>query len=242
MACTQALPSQRVVLCYDRRMQGAATTHFAVAKTCAATSHFAGGLQTVALYDLEISGRDALPVEVRSWRATHSISEEALRGLLEDWEPSRPPHYEYGISSEEVRGIPIGHIHRTMHSRLRRDTLQEDLDLVLPTSEQIESIIKAGLIPDLWRNSRDLRAHARELQGAVAYLKAVYSDESVQPMRAVADKVGMEIPAARKLIEQARSHGYLTRADGTVGGYITENARTAANLLILAAREAGAKS
>ena len=223
-------------------MAAAATTHFAVAETCAATSHFAGGLQTIAFYDVGIDGRDALPAEVRSWRATQSISDKALRRLLEDWEPSRPPNFEYGISSEEVRGIPVGHIHRTMQSRLRRDTLEDDIELVLPTSEQIESIISARLIPDLWRNSRDLRAHARELQGAVAYLKAVYSDQSVQPMRAVADKVGVDIPAARKLIEQARAHGYLTRAEGTVGGYITDKARTAANLLILVAREADAKS
>ena len=223
-------------------MQVAATTHFAVAETCAATSHFAGGLQSVAFYDVGTDGRDAIPVEVRSWRASQSISEEALRGLLEDWEPSRPPQHEYGISSEEVRGIPVGHIHRAMQSRLRRDTLEDDIELVLPTSEQIESIISARLIPDLWRNSRDLRAHARELQGAVAYLKAVYSDQSVQPMRAVADKTGVDLPAARKLIEQARAHGYLTRAEGTVGGYITDKARTAATLLIHAAREAGAES
>lgn len=223
-------------------MDAAVTTLYAVTANCAATSYFDDGLQAIAFYDVGVDGRDAIPIEVRTWRARKSVSTRELQQMLELWEANRPQHSREGISSEEVRGIPVGQIHRSMLSRIRQDTLQEDIDLVVPTSDQIDAIITARLVPDLWRNSRDLRAHARELRGTVAYLKAVYSDQSVQPMRAVADKVGVDLPAARKLIEQARAHGYLTRADRAVGGYITEKARSAVNLLNLAAREAGAAS
>lgn len=223
-------------------MDAAITTLYAVTADCAAASHFDDGLQAIAFYDVGVDGRDAIPIEVRTWRAKKSVSTRELQLMLELWEANRPQHSREGISSEEVRGIPVGQIHRSMQSRIRRDTLQEDIGLVVPTSNQIEAIIRARLVPDLWRNSRDLRAHARELRGAVAYLKAVYSDQSVQPMRAVADVVGGDLPSARKLIEQARAHGYLTRADGAVGGYITDKARSAATLLNLAAKEAGASS
>jgi len=211
---------------------------FAVREDCSASAHFYDGLQTVALYDISNDDRDTLPVEVRSWRSSRAISPKQLEDLLDSWSKNRPIDYEFGISSEEVRGLPVGSIHRAMQSHLRNASLAEDFTTEVPSPTQVEAIISAGLIPDQWRNSRDFRAHARALRGTLVYLRAVYVDQSVQPMRSVAGSEAIDLTAARKLIEQSRAHGYLTRTDRSVGGFLTDKGRQTASIMMLAATEA----
>ncbi len=74
------------------------------------------------------------------------------------------------------------------------------------------------------------------------YLQSVYAEQSIQPMRAVCDSEQVEIESARKIIDQARSHGYLTRVSGAIGGTVTDKAKSLANLMMLASAEAKKES
>ena len=208
--------------------------------TCAA-AYYADGLQVVALYELEFGHLTPHPAEIRTWRATNALPKEELKRILEAWSVQVPSNMTLGIGSEEVRGVPVGKIFRAMQSRIRQDTLAGQNSFLVPTIEETEQIITARLIPDAWRNSRDFRSHARELRAIKVYLQSVYVEQSIQPMRAVCDSEQVTIQSARKIIDQARSHGYLTRVSGAIGGTVTEEAKSLANIMMLASAEAKMK-
>ena len=79
------------------------------------------------------------------------------------------------------------------------------------------------MLPDGFRNSRDMQAHAMELRAAQEYLLAVYREKSMAPMARVAASLEVTVPTARNLIDRARRHGYLTRTQG-LGGELTDKA------------------
>jgi hypothetical protein len=195
-----------------------------------AVARFDGRLQSIALYDI---GNDetALPVEVRAWRATQSIAPRELRHLLDEWCGSHPRNVEYGISTEDLRSIPVASLHRHIEAQIRSQTRDVSVALRVPSAEEIEMIISGELVPNHWRNSRDFRAQARQLRGVIAYLEAVYTREDVEPMKAVSAATGANVVASRKLIEQARERGFLTRTNGHIGGRLTERGIEAAALM-----------
>jgi hypothetical protein len=203
-----------------------------------AVAYYSDNLQVVALYLLDVQYSLPVPYEIRTWRATSALAKEELVQILDNWSERIPSTARHGIGSEEVRGAPIGKIHRAMQSEINRDTLVDQGTFKVPCADEINGVIDARLIPDDWRNSRDFRAHARELRAISVYLPAVFREQSVQPMRAVSESEDVTIEIARKIIDQARSHGYLTRADGAVGGTVTDKARSAANIMMLASAEA----
>jgi hypothetical protein len=205
--------------------------------TCAA-AYYADGLQVVALYELEFGYLTPHPCEIRTWRATNALPKKELAQMLAVWSGQVPSNMTLGIGSEEVRGVPVGKIFRAMQSRINQDTLVGQNSFEIPSIEEIEEVITARLIPDDWRNSRDFRSHARELRAIKVYLHSVYAEQSIQPMRAICDSEQVSIENARKIIDQARSHGYLTRADGAVGGTVTDKARICANVMMIASTEA----
>ncbi len=202
-----------------------------------ATAYFEAGIQVIAFYDFDMEQQVLLPVEVRTWRATHGISQQELCEILSLWKEHPVSKHSIGISSEDVRGIPLGRIYRATDSKIFRDMLLYEDDFLVPTLEEVDEIIAGKLVPDEWRNSRDFRAHARELRALKVYLHSVFDDQSVQPMRAVSDSENVSIITARKIIDSARSHGYLTRRDGSMGGFVTDKARTSALLMIRAYKE-----
>jgi len=205
--------------------------------TCAA-AFYADGLQVVALYELEDGYLTPHPGEIRIWRATNALPAQELKEIREGWSGQPPSNQTLGIGSEEVRGVPVGKIFRAMQSKISQDTLVEKDSFEVPSIEETEQIILARLIPEEWRNSRDFRSHARELRAIKVYLHDVYAEQSIQPMRAVSDSEKVTIENARKIIDQSRNHGYLTRANGGVGGTVTDKARSSANIMMLASAEA----
>jgi len=209
--------------------------------TCAA-AYYADGLQAVAIYELANGDLTPLPCEIRTWRASSPLPKKELKQILDAWSDHQPSNMNFGIGSEEVRGVPVGKIFRAMQSWINQDTLADQNSFLVPTIEETEQIITARLIPDPWRNSRDFRSHARELRAIKVYLQSVYAEQSIQPMRAVCDSEQVEIESARKIIDQARSHGYLTRVSGAIGGTVTDKAKSLANLMMLASAEAKKES
>jgi hypothetical protein len=203
-----------------------------------ATAYFSDGLQVVTFFQFP----DEMPIpvtqEVRSWRATRALTENELSQMFKRWTAGIPANIKAGINSDEVRGIPVGRIFRTMQARINEDSLVDSYDFKVPNSEEIEEIINSRLIPDNWRNNRDFKAHARELRSIKIYLNAVYVGESAQPMREIVDREDVTIGIARKIIDQARSHGYLTRVDGSIGGLVTDKARECARIMMRADEQA----
>ena len=192
---------------------------------------YTGKLQIVALYFGAIDDT-CMPAEVRTWRASRPLSSKEMEDLLRHWLRHVPENLEVGVSSIEVRGIPLGRINRAIQSHGSiQGTLPFLFELDCLSDPEVENVIEAGNIPEIWRSSRDFRSHARELRSVYAYLLAVYSKESAEPMRSVAVQEGISIEQARKVIDQARSHGYLTRTAGVVGGRITEKGIGAARMM-----------
>ena len=215
---------------------------FEVGTIWCAAAYYTDGLQVVALYELADGDLTPLPCEIRTWRASSPLPKKELKQMLDAWSVQQPSNMVLGIGSEEVRGVPVGKIYRAMHSRISQDTLAGQNSFLVPTIEETEQIITARLIPDDWRNSRDFRSHARELRAIKVYLQSVYVEQSIQPMRAVCDSEQVEIESARKIIDQARSHGYLTRVSGAIGGTVTEKAKSLANIMMIASAEAKKES
>ena len=238
MGTLPALPLRRVYMGYAGDMSEEPETHMVSNEKGCVAGYFHQNLQTVTFYDFFDPEQGISPAEVRAWRADRSLDPTELFRLFNTWQKERPPHSRSGISSDEVRGIPVGQIHRSVIGSLRKDSIAAAVALPVPTEEEIEQIIESGLIPTQWRNSRDFRAHARELRGLVAYLRAVYVDESQQPMRAVAQATGLDVAGSRKLIDQARNHQYLTRAGRSMGGFMLPQAYEASGLMTAAAKEA----
>ena len=218
-------------------MSPSETFNFAVGDYHCAAAYYSNGLQVVAFYELESRTLFMYTVEIRVWSAKGSLRTKELESMLKAWVEQMPSNIKDGIGSEEVRGVPVGKIHRAMQSKLHEDVLFNSDSFEVPSIEEIESIITARLIPDEWRNSRDFRSHARELRAIKVYLHSVFEEQSIQPMRAVSDSEGVTIEVARKIIDQSRSHGYLTRANHSVGGFVTDKARLCARLMMQASVE-----
>lgn len=187
--------------------------------------------QSVAFYDVG-SDESALPVEVRVWRSSTPITQQRLDELLAHWvTDGQPESFDFGISTDDIRAVPVGTLHRLMHNYVADLTHGAGEILNVPTESEIEAIIESGLRPARWRNARDFRAHARQLRGVSAYVEAVYDYDESHPMSQVADETGVDLPTARKLIQQAREQGYLTKGNGHVGGRVTERAVEAAKVM-----------
>lgn len=186
-----------------------------------AVAHFEGHLQSIALFDVGLD-ESALPAEVRAWRSTKSLSQQDLNELLAQWLKGRSIYLEDGVSSEDLRSISVSTLQRHIDSHVHVATTDVRKSLRIPSSEEVEFIIESRCIPERWRNSRDFRAQARQLRGVVAYLDAIYSREDVEPMKSVAAATGLDVVASRKLIEQARARGFLTRTRGQIGGRLTD--------------------
>ena len=213
------------------------TIRHAIKTPYSAASYFDGCIQVVAFYRFQNDQPIPVPQEIRSWRATKSVTKKEIEQILKNWTNQIPTNLAPGIGSEEVRGIPVGRIFRTMQAKINKDSLVSNQDFQVPTPEEIEKIITARLIPDNWRNSRDFRSHARELRSIKIYLNAVYVGESIQPMREIVDREHVTNESARKIIDQARSHGYLTRADRSVGGLVTNKAKKCAQVMMRASKQ-----
>jgi hypothetical protein len=213
------------------------TFKFAIDVDYCAAAYYSNDLQVVAFYELELHNIFMFTVEIRVWSADRSLSKKELISILDAYIAQVPGNIKQGIGSEEVRGVPVGKILRAMQSRVRRDVLVDRNSFEVPSIEEIESVITARLIPDEWRNSRDFRSHARELRAIKVYLHSVFEEQSIQPMRAVSESEGVTIEVARKIIDQSRSHGYLTRANHSVGGTVTDKARHCASLMMHASAE-----
>ena len=216
-------------------------TSIAPVQTYEAFAHCDGGyavarwsepfIQSVALYDVG-NDESEIPVEVRVWRAAKPITQEKLDALLDFWvSGDHPEDVIYGISTDDLRSIPVGTLHRLMQRHVAERTQGAVETLKVPTAIEIEEIIDNGLRPTRWRNARDFRAHARQLRGVGAYVEAVYDYDDPHPMSEGASATDLDLPAARKLIQQARERGYLTKGNGQVGGQITELAIEASTVM-----------
>ena len=239
------LPLQCVILWYDARMESpdpaVAEVLYAVEEEegCAIARWSSDGSQTVVFYEVVDKEFQLAPCEVRNWGSRTPLSEERLHTLLQQWlKQSKDQDFVFGLTAEDMRAVPLGTLHRLMQSYVDELTYGAAATLKLPSEAEIEEIITKGLVPRYWRNSRDFRAQARQLRGVAAYVNAVYLEETPQPMFDVGEATGLDVPTARKLIQQARERGFLTKGNGTIGGRITDKAIEAADLMNVALKEA----
>ena len=236
---------QRVLLCYDSPVElpDPAVAEFLYAVEgedgCAIARWSSDCLQTIVFYEVVDYEFLVAPCEVRIWGSRKPLSQERLHSLLKQWlSQLQDQNFEYGLTTEEMRRVPLATLHRLMQSYMNEHTYGAAETLKLPSEAEIEEIITKGLVPRYWRNSRDFRAQARQLQGVAAYVDAVYQEESPQPMFSVGEATGLDVPTARKLIQQARERGFLTKGNGHIGGRITDKAIEAARLMNAALKDA----
>lgn len=195
-----------------------------------AVARFDGHLQSVALFDVG-NDESALPVEVRAWRSVKTLTQSQLDSLLTQWIKVQTSQVEYGVSSEDLRSISVSALQRHIDSQVHSATINIGNALKVPSASEVDFIIEQRCIPENWRNSRDFRAQARQLRGVIAYLDAIYAREDSEPMKSVAAATGLNVVGSRKLIEQARERGFLTRTNGQIGGRLTELGLEAASLM-----------
>lgn len=206
---------------------------------CAVARH-SGFVQVVAFY-AALEDSTAAPLEVRAWRSDKSVSKKEVVEILSNWLELDSGRSIYGISSEDLRSVAFGALWREAQAVLHEATAGSREMLSVPTEEEIELIIARDCVPSVWRNSRDFRAQARQLRGVIAYLEAVYGRQSAEPMKDVAEETGLDVAGSRKLIQQARERGFLTKSSGVVGGLATEWARACADHMNAALVEARKK-
>lgn len=204
---------------------------FAINGDCCATAHFNGRVQVVAFYGIDFVQKVLLPIEVRTWRATEALAQPELNETLTRWTDYPASNHVIGISSEDIRAVSLGKMYRATDSKVFTEMHFPHDEFRVPSIKAIDEIVAGKLVPDVWRNSRDFKAHARELRSLKVYLHSVFEDQSIQPMRAVSEAENVSTMTARKIIDSARNHGYLTRRDGAMGGFVTEKARDAALLM-----------
>lgn len=209
----------------------------AVEEDYCAVARFSGRLQVVSFY-MSLDDATAAPLEVRAWRSEKSVSKRELAEILSNWLETNCARTEIGISSEELRSVSFGALWRQAQAVLHDATVGTRETLEVPSEAEIDEIIEQGCVPKAWRNSRDFRAQARQLRGVIAYLDAVYGQQSAEPMKHVSEETGLDIVASRKLIQQARERGFLTKSAGVVGGLATDWARACADQMNMALIEA----
>lgn len=148
--------------------------------------------------------------------------------------------YTYEISIHTNHPGALAKSFREISDQLMRLTPGAKDDFEPPSEDEINLLV-AGARGSIFRNSRDLAAHARELQAVYAYVHAIdiYPDEP--PMRFVQQQLGCSITKCRATIERARSHGYLTRNDGGAGGEVTLLAMSVAAAIKETASQVGAR-
>ena len=212
----------------------------AVEGDCCAVARYSGRLQVVSFY-IALDDSTAAPLEVRVWRSDKSVTKRELAEILTNWLETNYARTEVGVSSEELRSVSFGALWRQAQAVLHEATLGTRERLAVPSEAEIDLIITQGCVPKAWRNSRDFRAQARQLRGVIAYLDAVYGKQSAEPMKHVAEETGLDVISSRKLIQQARERGFLTKSSGVVGGLATDWARACADQMNQALAEARKK-
>jgi len=211
-----------------------------VAESGYAVARFDGRVQAVTFYDAD-NDESALMSEVRAWRADQSLTQKQLDQLLSHWLKHPAPNAEYSLSTEDLRSISLTAHWRHITMQIDGVTRHAAANLSVPSQKEIDLIIQRNLIPNLWRNRRDFSAQARQLRGTLVYLRAVFTRHDSEPMHEVAESTGLDLNAARKLIEQARVRGYLSRTNGQLGGRLTDKAIEAIEIInqaLVAAKKA----
>jgi len=185
--------------------------------------------ESVVFYDPEISSQS--PLEVRMWAAQFPTPTADRKDIQDSF--SSYPKQPFGDINR--RAVRIGEIHREALKYVGKQAGSRIKRFDPPTPEDVELLVSArdNL---MFRNKRDLEAHAQELRAVESYLIAVVFLGSESPLSHVAETLGLDLQKSRGIIERARGHGYLTRNDGGVGGELTEYAEATAKSIRSAAK------
>lgn len=183
--------------------------------------------EAVVFYD---DGLASQPLEVRMWRAQYPLTGAERKKVMDTF--VEVPKLPFGDMNR--RAVPLGEMHRAALQHVGSDQVFRLKHFRPPSPEEVEMLVSVG-DNVIFRNRRDLEAHAQELRAVDEYLAAVIIRGSDSPTVDVAAALGLDVQQSRRIIERARTHGYLTRNSGGVGGELTELAEETAKAIRKAA-------
>jgi hypothetical protein len=185
------------------------------------------GTESVTFYDEALSTH---PIEIRMWTCDAPSTMSKRQEISKSFDSYRKLQFtdanRRAVSLGEIHRAALQHVGKQEGTRIRRFTP--------PSLDEVAVLVEVG-DNVMFRNHRDLEAHAQELRAVQAYLFAVVIQGSESPMTQVAKEVGLDKRQCRGIIERARAHGYLTRNQGGVGGELTEDAESVARHIRTAA-------
>jgi len=187
----------------------------------------ATGTESVAFYN---EGLSTQPLEIRMWRCDKPTTKSDRQEIAKSFDPQGKQQF----TDANRRAVSLGEIHRAALQHIGKQEGTRIKRFTPPSLNEVAVLVQVG-DNVMFRNRRDLEAHAQELRAVQAYLWAVVIRGSESPMTQVAEEVGLDIQQSRGIIERARSHGYLTRNKGGIGGELTEEAETVARNIRTAA-------
>ncbi len=153
-------------------------------------------------------------------KTTQELNQETTRPLSELAADSSSQPTGLGVSTADIRRLAVATLLREIEAHEATNTHAVEQ---FPAASLV--VTPADAEPMGFRNIRDLRSQIAWAQAAVTYTEAVRHGMRA-PSKFVAEVMQTTQPKAQRLVEGARSHGYLTRAKrGRPGGEVTESAR-----------------